>query len=366
MRRTALPFLLLVLILAGPASGRDRTVLLMTSPRAGEIKNIVELVERGWLKAKNLRLIGVRHAAEQTDYSKAHAYLHSHDTGRIELQSLDCDLDKEKVFTENGCSAKFERLFSESDGIVFTGGPDMPPALYGQPTLLTTVIVDPPRHRFEISFLVHLLVGDPKTGRKPLLDKRPDYLVLGLCLGMQTMNVATGGTLYQDIPSQVYGKKTLEQYARLNPAKRHRSAEAQLHPSDKVGWGHFHPVRFRPHPLTEKLLPDKKPVQVISVHHQAIRRAGHGLKILATSTDGKVIEAMVHERYPAVLGVGFHPEKRILYNPDLVYRKNENAEKKNFAAATLAADERSLAFHERFWYLVSKLLAKSASARPAK
>ncbi len=54
---------------------------------------------------------------------------------------------------------------------------------------------DPGRHFFEVSFLFHLLGGSRNESFKPLLDENPGYMVTGFCLGMQSMNVATGGIL---------------------------------------------------------------------------------------------------------------------------------------------------------------------------
>lgn len=349
---------------ARAVEAKKNTVLLMTSPRVGELMNIAALVERGWLKVEGLKLIGIHHAQEWTDYRSAHAYLAAEAPDWMEIVAIDCDLSAATVFGSNGCTAEFERLFQESDGIFFTGGPDIPPGLYGQQTRLTTVIGDPPRHLFEISFLSHLLLGDKKAKRKALLDSRPAYMVVGLCLGMQTMNVATGGTLWQDIPSQIYGLRSLEAYDKLKPKLRHRSAQAQLSPGAEVGWGNLHPVQFRDHPLSRKLLPDfKNPVLIFSLHHQAAHKLGHGLRALATTTDGRVIEALVHKRYPAVLGVQFHPEKRIVYDKTITYRAKEGDPVKNFAAQAMGADERAMGFHRRFWEVVSGWLIDSARAR---
>lgn len=356
----------LCLLLPGRAwagANDDETVLLLTSPRVGELKNIENLAARGWLTGSNLKVIGIYHAAEWTDYGSAQRWLQKHGRRWIALEAIDCDLSADRVAGKNDCTQAFDALFAKADGIIFTGGPDIPPSLYGEKTRLTTVISDPPRHWFEISLLRHLLVGDPKAGRKPLLDGRPEFLVLGLCLGMQTLNVATGGTLWQDIPSQIYRLNTLEAYGKLPADKRHRSVDAQLAPADEVGWGHLHKVRFKPHRLSKILAPDAKPIATFSLHHQAVHKIGRGLTVWATSTDGKVVEALAHRKYPAVFGVQFHPEKRILTNPSLAYRASPGAEPKNHIAAKMAKDERAMALLKRFWSLVSDLLATSHKAR---
>ncbi len=373
MRRRHPCLALALLLLAGsaaagaaetPAGGEKAasTVLLLTSPRRGELENLARLVERGWLSVAGLRVIGIHHRDEYTDYGAARRWLEQEGPDWMRLRELDCALDPERVFQRNGCSQSFAALFAESDGLLLTGGPDIPPALYGRPTRPVSSISDPPRHRFEIALLVQLLVGDEKADRAPLLAKRPRYLVLGICLGMQTLNVALGGTLHQDIPTRVYGLDSLEAYAKLPAARRHRSVAAQLDPASGVGWGQLHPIALRDHRLVRELVAARRPVTVLSLHHQALAELGAGLEVWASSPDGKVIEGVAHQRYPHVLGVQFHPEKRVLYDPERTYRRAPGAEPKNFAAAHLSTDPRARRFHHNFWKLISALLARSAAA----
>ncbi len=91
----------------------------------------------------------------------------------------------------------YRKIFEHSEGTVFFGGPDLPPEVYNEKTSLHTSIYDPYRHYFELSFLFHLLGGYQAEKFEPLLKEDPDYLIYGFCLGMQTMNVATGGTMMQ-------------------------------------------------------------------------------------------------------------------------------------------------------------------------
>src|SRR5690606_40614006 len=69
----------------------------------------------------------------------------------------------------------------------------IPPGVYGEENTLS-VITDPQRHYFETTFLFQLLGGFWNEDFKPFLNEKPKYMVTGFCLGMQTMNVATGGT----------------------------------------------------------------------------------------------------------------------------------------------------------------------------
>ncbi len=338
------------------------TVLLLTSPRKQELLNMKLLVKRGLLKVDGLKLIGIYHSDEYTDYSHAYKWLRNHNPGWMEIRRIKCRLEPDKVIKSNDCSRKFKELFDESDGVIFTGGPDIPPSLYGKKTDLATVIEDPPRHRFEISFLHHLLVGDPKSHTEAFMKKKPYYLVLGICLGMQSMNVAMGGTLIQDIPSEVYGIKNLEQAKSMPADKMHRSISAQLDPAPNVGWGVIHPIKI----LADKLFSQGfKEVKVLSLHHQAIGELAKGLDVWARSKDGKIIEAVSHHDFHHVYGVQFHPEKRVLYDPLRTYLPHANAHGRNFVTDTMKKDHDATEFLKRFWGLISHCLIKSSVRRHA-
>lgn len=344
---------------------RPSRILLVTSPRKEELVNIKFLVKRGLLKVKGLKVLGIYHADEYTDYGPAYKWLRDHGPKWMGIRRIKCHLDADRVFESNGCSDEFKKLFDESDGLIFTGGPDIPPSMYGEKTAMTTVILDPPRHRFEISFLHHLLIGDQKSHTKAFLDRRPDYLVLGLCLGLQSLNVAMGGTLIQDIPSEVYGVENLEQAKSLPAEKLHRSIWAQLDPAPEVGWGVMHPIKFLSHPLAKRMAPALKKVEVLSLHHQAIKRLGKGLLVWASSMDGKIVEAVAHQRFHSVLGVQFHPEKRVLYDPLRTYLPQPKAHGRNFVTDIMKHDSHATAFLKSFWVTVSDMLKKSSRLRHA-
>ncbi|HUU01119.1 MAG TPA: gamma-glutamyl-gamma-aminobutyrate hydrolase family protein [Myxococcota bacterium] len=346
--------LLIALPLPVPAAEPAlRVNILITHPRASELENFARLVERGLLQVPGLRLTGIYSSQESEDYQDARNYVLGRAPGWIHLRKISCELSSEKVFGRNDCSPIFDKLFADSAGIVFTGGPDIPPSLYGQKTLLTTVIEDPPRHWFEISFLYHLLGGDRGEKRVPLLTRRPAYMVLGLCLGMQSINVATGGTLVQDIPSHIYGVKTFEDGLRLPDEKVHRSFSAPLYPAAGEGWAVVHPIRLTGGAdFTKTLLPEGGTVSVLSLHHQAIAGLGRGLDVWATSEDGKVIEAIRHSKYPGMIGVQFHPEKEILFDA--------GPSPAQHIAVWFEGDRRAQAFESSFWKMISKKVLESA------
>jgi putative glutamine amidotransferase len=356
--------LLLILLLAAPSLAGEPVTVLITHPRADELRNIKKLVDRGLLKVPDLHLVGVYHANEWENYEDARDFIAGQIDSWMELKEISCKLDTKSIYRENDCTATFKELFKSSRAVIFTGGPDIPPILYGEKTLLTTVIEDPPRHIFEISFLFHLLGGSRNKKFKPFLTERPDYVVLGLCLGLQSINVATGGTLIQDIPSEVYRIKTFEAGLKLPAAKVHRSYSRPLSPALGVGNAAIHPVKFKGRSeLVKALVPDKKPVMVISLHHQAIEKLGRGLMVLATSLDGKIIEAIGHKKFPGVLGIQFHAEKDLMWEPDSVYLEEENARVPNYVAEWFQKDQRARTFIQAFWRLVGDRIQKCAGAK---
>ncbi|MBN2498478.1 MAG: gamma-glutamyl-gamma-aminobutyrate hydrolase family protein [Deltaproteobacteria bacterium] len=353
------------ILLALPARSGD-VVLLLTHPKPRELRNLATLVDEKLLEVPGLRVVGIHHAAEWETYSDSQRYLEEEGPDWMQLMRIDCRVSAKTALGKNGCRETFSKLLAESDGLILTGGPDIPPALYGQATRLTTAIEDPPRHFFELALIHALLRGDGHE-HEPLLreHERPGYLLLGICLGMQSLNVALGGSLVQDIPSEIYGLRTLEEYAEAPASERHRSAYAQMHPAEGVGWGVLHEVRFRRHALTRHLMPKskKRTVTVFSLHHQAVGRLAGDLETVASSLDGKVVEALVHKRFPSVFGVQFHPEKRILYRDDLVYREREDSPEQNFVHARLQRSPRARAFLAAFWKLISERLVESATQR---
>jgi putative glutamine amidotransferase len=158
------------------------------------------------------------------------------------------------------------RYVEELDGLVLVGGDDIPPDAYGQQPHETVKIMPKQRYDFESQLItVWLSSGKP---------------ILGVCLGMQFTNVVSGGTLIQNIPSQV------------GTDVDHRRK--------------YHVVRIESDSSLAKLL-GKQEAKVYSNHHQAVDKLGKNLKIIAHADDG-VIEAA--ERVDGGFGlfVQWHPE----------------------------------------------------------
>jgi len=161
-----------------------------------------------------------------------------------------------------------ERFFDIVDGFIFTGGSDINPATYGQEKHETTNILPERREEFDLMLMKKVLDSD-----KP---------VLGICLGMQEMNVACKGTLIQDIPSQT--NSTL------------------IHKGKDSG----HEVEIVDGTMTRDLLGGLT-FAVNSMHHQAVDELGEGLTITAKSPDG-IIEGIEKSDHPYAVGVQWHPE----------------------------------------------------------
>ncbi len=159
------------------------------------------------------------------------------------------------------------------DGFLFTGGDDIAPAHYGEDALDTCGVIQPYRDEFELSLLRQVL-GTPKP-------------VLAICRGIQLVNVAFGGTLYQDLPSE--------------------KPSSVLHRQTDFGSTPAHAVRVIANtPLSELMGQDE--LQVNSLHHQAIKRLGDRLAVMAEAEDGTV-EALYLPDEQYLRAVQWHPER---------------------------------------------------------
>jgi putative glutamine amidotransferase len=166
------------------------------------------------------------------------------------------------------------------DGLLLPGGGDIAPTRFGEQPHARLGGIEPERDDLEIHLCQWALEGG-----KP---------VLGICRGIQVMNVAAGGTLYQDIPSQY--------------------TTTIRHPSDLAQPRGFlaHDVIVQPGTRLAGLV-GAGPLPVNSWHHQAAKDVGRGLVVTARSADG-IIEAMEAPEHPFAVAVQFHPED--LYTAD--------------------------------------------------
>jgi putative glutamine amidotransferase len=165
-------------------------------------------------------------------------------------------------------------------GLLLTGGGDVEPARYGATPHEKVEDVDPARDEFEIALVA--------------AARERDLPIFAICRGVQLLNVAGGGTLVQDIPSEVTG--ALKHHLVVPP-----------HPPYELA----HEVWLEKDSLLAKLMGERlvgsDTCEVNSRHHQAVKTVGPGYRVSATAPDG-VIEAIEDPAARFCLGVQWHPE----------------------------------------------------------
>lgn len=329
-------------------------IIVLIHPTVYNIKTYTWLVENGIIDIKGLVMVGVYYDKEAYDYIETKKYLEESGPGWFRLHKVSGDINRENIFKKNNLSNEFEDIFRKSDGIIFMGGADIPPAVYNDKTNLLTKNSDPYRNYFECSFLFHLLGGRQNQEYIPLLEERKDYPVWGICLGMQTMNVACGGTLWQDIPSELYNIKYAEDILSGNSNQMHLNYNRNL-PCDSVLMGGIlHQISFSKGNFIKKTGHKQKfTPYVYSYHHQSIQYMGAGLEIEASSTDGKVVEVITHKEYKNVLGFQFHPEINELYNENL--KISFSCEQERIVLKEYLKEKQNQDFNKSVWTYFSSL-----------
>ena len=167
------------------------------------------------------------------------------------------------------------------DGVLFSGGEDVSPLLYGESPVQEVQDICPNRDAFEMALAREALARD--------------LPMLGVCRGIQVMNVAAGGSLYQDIFSQL--THCLGHY----PKKI--AVESLYHTISIVQGTH-----------TSRIL-GEAPLAVNSFHHQAVKRLGDDFIVSAFSPEDKVIEAIEHPGKRFCIGVQWHAEDLTVEHP---------------------------------------------------
>ncbi len=186
---------------------------------------------------------------------------------------LPCDLENESI----------ERIVNECDGFFFSGGMDIEPSRYGAAKRAECGETDKRRDEFELLAIERIL----KTA-KP---------ILGVCRGMQLINVALGGTLYQDIPSE------------LETSIPHRQTEPKFSASHEVRVADGTPLYS---------LVNEKRMSANSFHHQCVKDLAKDLGAMAFADDG-IIEAVYFKGERYIRAYQWHPER--LYGNDPLNRR---------------------------------------------
>lgn len=176
--------------------------------------------------------------------------------------------------------------FADIDGFLLTGGGDIHPSNFGEAYHPTLKYVDEARDKLEI----------------PLCQKaiEDDLPIFGICRGIQVMNVAMGGNLYQDIPTEYPVEAVPHQ--KPNTDEQHEiQIEASSRLSEIIG---------------------KRTDEVNSSHHQAVNNIGDGFVVTARCKADSIIEAMENPSKRFVVGVQYHPE-RMLENPEFLEHRRK-------------------------------------------
>ena len=175
--------------------------------------------------------------------------------------------------------ASIRRILGVCHGLLLTGGEDVEPARYGEAPIPELAEVNPARDEMEIAAV-----------REALRREMP---VLAICRGIQLLNVALGGTLYQDIPAQLGGDLLHEQQAPVNER--------------------WHAGRVEPGSGLARIFGTTR-LTINSFHHQAIRDLAPGLVATVWAEDG-VIEGAEGRGRPWMYGVQWHPERGEAHGP---------------------------------------------------
>lgn len=159
------------------------------------------------------------------------------------------------------------------DGLIISGGNDVDPLLYGERPGPKIGAVSDIRDRQDLLLTEYAV-------------SRSEIPVLGICRGIQILNVAFGGTLYQDLESE--GRMTHSFFT---------------YPRDR----YTHGIRIEKDSLLYELY-RKEQIQVNSFHHQAVKQPGRGLTVSGVSEPDGVIEALEYRDHPCAIGIQWHPE----------------------------------------------------------
>jgi putative glutamine amidotransferase len=172
-----------------------------------------------------------------------------------------------------GDAAEAEATVAVLDGVVIAGGGDIDPAIYGAARHPKTEVNAPDRDAWELAVAEAAI--------------RLNVPVLGICRGMQVLNVACGGTLHQHVPDLV---------------------GHEAHSGLPAGFG-LHKVRVTSGTTVMSILPGGEYFEVPTHHHQAVHKVGDGLTAVAWADDGIIEAVEATNPHEFIVGVQWHPEQ---------------------------------------------------------
>ena len=185
--------------------------------------------------------------------------------------------------------SNIDSILNLADGIILTGGEDIYPLMYNDTNNIK-------------------LCGEFDFRRDTLEKKLFDYAfnnklpLIGVCRGMQMMNVASGGTLFGDLPTEI------------GDSIMHRNNGEVMH-NIMVTNNNIDNISMI-FPVNGKVLPKKQFFKVNSWHHQGLKEIAENIIVIAESYDGLPEAVVINKKvHPFMIGVQFHPERLGKYNP---------------------------------------------------
>ncbi|MCY1719499.1 gamma-glutamyl-gamma-aminobutyrate hydrolase family protein [Prolixibacteraceae bacterium Z1-6] len=365
MKRTLLLFFSLLIIFTAYSQdffntdfSKHKKYVILCNPTVRNIQTMQFLTHANLLQVKKnkVKFVGVYFKDQKYDFAKTKKYIEENQLDNFFLHEIEGDLNENNLFETNDISDDLKMVFDNSIGVFFFGGPDIPPGVYGEENT-HSVVTNPERHYYETTFLYHLLGGYQDENFVPFLAERPDYLVTGFCLGMQTMNVATGGTLTQDIPAELFGAETPEATVKIGRLNMHRNYWQEIVDDSLLMGINLHTIKFTDHPFFGNRVKVKKRLEprIYSSHHQAADKLGKDLEVTCVSPDGKIVEGIAHSKYKNVFAVQFHPEVQALYSNIYVRKFHPDDAPKSYSEII---GKQSIRFHEKYWLYISESLKK--------
>jgi putative glutamine amidotransferase len=172
--------------------------------------------------------------------------------------------------------ATLREIYDRLDAVLLAGGVDMDPVTYGEEKSELCGSIDPARDAVEL-----------QLARWSFEDRKP---LFGICRGLQVINVARGGSLYQDVSAQYQPAIKHDYFPTFGFAREHLAHEVDLVEGSRL-----------------RRVFERDRILVNSMHHQGIRRLGEGLRVTATAPDG-LIEAIEAPNGHYLVAVQWHPE----------------------------------------------------------